>query len=319
LLVRLLVLGTLFSARARAQRGLSDEGALFLLLPMGARVVSTGQSVAMPQAGSEQLYWNPSAVARATKREFALHYGDFFVGPMVAGAAVLPMGRAGVVGASISILDYGSQETGDASGPTGSTSQQSYILGATYAATIGTRATLGVTFKNAHFVGTCSGLCPPIATFHVSTSAVDIGAQYRVVRDDDVVIGFAVRSLGLRFQVNDEPQSDPLPTRIQAGASVRLRVLERELPDAIVRVNADAIDRLLDPGSLAFRLGAEVEWREQLAARMGYVDGVGEGTGFGVGFGFMTGRMAIDLGHTLGGGSVGLARGSTFFSLRGRW
>jgi hypothetical protein len=272
--------------------------------------------VATPDPGTEQLFWNPAAVAHAARREFALHYGGFFVGPMVAGATVLPMGRAGVLGAGIAVLNYGTQETGDGDIPAGSISQQSYIFQATYAATFGSRASAGVTFKSTHFVGTCSGLCPPIATFSVSTSAVDLGMQVRA--SEALVVAATLRHAGLRFQVNDEPQSDPLPTRLQAGASYRLRMLEDDLPETVVRVNADVIARARAPHGTALRVGADVAWREQFSVRMGYVDGAGEGTGFSVGIGFVVSRAEIEIAHSLGGGA-GAPRGSSYFSLRGRW
>lgn len=308
------------SGTAFAQRGIAREGAIYLLLPLGARIVGSGQSVASPEPSTEQLFWNPGAVARASQRELAFHNGQFFVGPMSAIAGVFPFGRAGVVGATVAVLDYGTQEvTVPSSSLVGQISQQSYIFAATYAATLGSRVSLGVTLKNARFVGTCSGLCDDVAHFDVSTTAVDVGMQYRAASEDDIVLGAAIRHAGPRFQLYDEPQSDPLPTRVQAGASYRLRVLDDEMPGTILRLNADAIDRLLDPGAMAVRFGAELTWRGAVAVRASYVAGSGEGTGGGVGIGFVTRRITFDVAQTFGGATETAAIGSTFFSLRGRW
>jgi hypothetical protein len=301
-----------------AQTGVAQEGAIFLLLPLGAGQSTSGQSVADPVPSSEQLYWNPAGAARMKQREAAFHHGKYFVGPLNAAALILPFDRAGVLGLSVGILDYGTQETGDNSGQTGTLSQQSYVLSATYATPLGPRAAFGVTYKLAKFVGTCSGLCPPVAVFDVSSSAIDVGLQYRLTASGDWVVGAALRNAGLRLQVNDEAQADPLPTRIQGGLNYRVRWLEPRLDSAVVRVSVDAIDRALAPGDLALRFGGSVQWRERLIVRAGYVAGSGEGTGASVGFGVRTGKLILDLGRILGGG-VEASRGSTFFSLRSNW
>ena len=304
---------------AYAQRGIAREGAIFLLLPMGTRIVTSGQSVATPEPDTDQLFWNPSGIARAEHREFAFHTGRFFVGQMIAPAAVFPLGRAGVVGAAISALDFGTQETGDVNGTTGTESQQSYVLAATYAATLGPRLSAGVTYKDAITVGSCSGLCPALSSFQGSTSAIDIGVQMGALAHNDLVVAAALRHAGLRFQVNDEAQADPLPTRIQVGVGYRLRALEGQLPGSVLHVNTDVIDLALHPGSAAIRMGADATWRGQLSLRAGYVAGSGEGTGFAAGFGFTAGRLFGDIGRTLGGGTGGDGGGSWYFTLRGRW
>jgi len=251
-------------------------------------------------------------------REIAFHNGSYFVGPLNAVALVLPFDRAGVLGMSVGILDYGQQETGDASGQTGALSQQAYTLQATYATPIGPRTTFGVTYKLAKFVGSCSGLCPPVAAFDVSSSAVDVGVQVKLQSTGDLVVGATVRNAGLRLQVNDQAQADPLPTRIQVGASYRVRQIEDELDGAQIRVNVDAIDRLLSPGQWALRGGVSALYRERLAMRVGYVGGSGEGTGASVGFGVRVNRATIDLGRILGGG-IDTNRGTSFVSLRTTW
>lgn len=303
---------------AAAQRGIAREAALYMVLPLGARAVGSGQSVASPEPGNEQLHWNPAAVARASSREVAVNFGRFYIGPLTGVNLVLPFDRAGVVGASVSVLDYGSQETGDGVTQTGIASQHSYVLSASYATTLGARASIGFTFKSSHFVGSCSGLCPPLAQFHVSTSAVDVGGQINLGPSTDWVLGAAIRNAGLRLQVNDEAQADPLPTRIQVGLSYRVRAFEREVPNAQLRVSADVIDRIRSPRAHAPRLGVELGWKEQASVRAGYVVGSGEGTGFGAGFGLVAGKATFDISQTLGG-EGDASKHSTYLSVRYRW
>ncbi len=306
------------ASRSVAQRGVAREGAIFLLLPLGASSATAGQSVADPAASTDQLYWNPAGVAPVRTREIAFHHGSYFVGPLNAVALVLPFDRAGVLGMSVGILDYGQQETGDESGQTGVLSQQAYTLQATYATPVGSRTTFGVTYKLAKFVGNCSGLCPPVAAFDVSSSAMDVGVQVKLQASGDLVAGATIRNAGLRLQVNDQAQADPLPTRVQVGVSYRLRRLEEELDGAQVRVTVDAIDRLLAPGEWALRGGVAAVYRERLSMRVGYVGGSGEGTGASVGFGVRLGRATVDLGRILGGG-IDSNRGTSFVSLRTAW
>jgi hypothetical protein len=311
---------TLFAtSAAHAQTGISTEGAVFLLLPLGAKTVASGQSIARNDPGVEQLYWNPGGIAHATRAEFGFNYGKFFAGPLVSVGLVKPLGRAGVIGGAVAVLDFGSQQSTDLDGNiVGMTSQQAYILSATYAATFGSRVGVGITFKSARFVANCSGQCRELTEFHVSSSAIDAGVQARLLREDDLVLAAAIRHVGQDFQVNDAPQADPMPSRVQIGASYRLRMLEDDLQGAQVHVNFDLIDRLLDPGAVAPRFGVRVEWKEFVGVRAGYVGGSGEGTGVGVGVGFVAGNVGVDIAQSLARESS-VTGGTTYLSVRYRW
>jgi hypothetical protein len=309
---------TLLPAVSHAQRGISEEGAVFLLLPLGAKTVASGQSVATDEPGSGQLYLNPAGIARATSSEFGFHFGKFFVGPNVAVGIVKPLGRAGVVGATVSVLDFGSQENTDSTGTLGTTSQQAYVLGATYAATIGAHASIGLTFKTAQFVANCAGLCADLAKYHVSSTAIDAGVQLRFLRENDLVLAAAIRNVGQKFQVNDAPQADPMPSRVQIGVGYRIRAFDEELQGAQLHATFDLIDRLLDPGAVAPRFGITLDWKDLVGVRAGYVVGTGEGTGVGVGVGFTADHVGVDIAQTLSSQS-GVTDGTTYLSVRYRW
>ena len=75
-----LVVALATPAHAGAQGGLAEDGALFLLLPVGARAVGMGQAVVADQPGSEAVWWNAAALARADKREVAIHHSQSLVG-----------------------------------------------------------------------------------------------------------------------------------------------------------------------------------------------------------------------------------------------
>src|SRR5688500_16375073 len=67
----------LANARAAAQ-DFATEGALFLLLRVGARAVGIGQATAAAIEGSEAVWWNPAGLARQAKRELAIHHSEPF-------------------------------------------------------------------------------------------------------------------------------------------------------------------------------------------------------------------------------------------------
>src|SRR5690554_4620149 len=79
-----------WGAPARAQGDATDEGAAFLLRPVGARAVGLGQAVIARQDGSEAVWWNPAALGAMTRREITLHHSQDFFATSDALALILP-------------------------------------------------------------------------------------------------------------------------------------------------------------------------------------------------------------------------------------
>src|SRR5215208_1629973 len=126
--------------RAGAQGGLAEDGALFLLLPVGARAVGMGQAVVADRPGSEAVWWNPGALAHADKRELAIHHSQSVVGTGDALTLVIPSSLLGVFAISANILDYGDQPVTDPQqNEVGNIVPQSFVYAATYATTVGDR------------------------------------------------------------------------------------------------------------------------------------------------------------------------------------
>ena len=175
------VLGAALAPKvARAQAGPAEDGALFLLLPVGARSVGMGQAVVAEQGGSEAVWWNPAGLARAEKREAAIHHSQSVIGTGDAVSFVVPSSVLGVAALSVNILNYGAQEVTDQiSGvEIGSILPRSFVYAATYATTIGEHVNAGITYKVLQFRVDCSGACPPSSAFAATTSALDFGAQF---------------------------------------------------------------------------------------------------------------------------------------------
>ena len=316
-------MGMALTGVARAQTGLAQEGALFLLLPVGARSVGLGQAVVADRSGSESVWWNPAAIGAATRREAAIHHSQSVAGNGDAVTIVVPSSLLGVLALSVNIFDYGEQELstdpsnpGDGGG--GTIIPRSFVYAATYATSLGSYVTAGLTYKLVQFRIDCTGPCPDNVTFSATTSALDLGAQFMIRRSVPLIIGVAARNVvGLKLQVNDSPQSDPIPRRLQVGVQYRLAVPPRLAPETAVRFAFDVVDhvRLGDP---APRFGADIAFRERFHFRAGYAfeASKAESGGPSIGVGLSTGNLVFDVARILSGLSADAGKAPTHLSLR---
>jgi len=304
---------------ARAQTGAGEDGALFLLLPVGARAVGVGQAIVADRPGSEAVWWNAAAIAHADDREVAIHHSQSIIGTGDAITLVVPSSLLGVLGLSVNILNYGDLAVTDVAGnEVGTILPRSFVYAGTYATSIGSHLGAGITYKVLQFRLDCSGLCPAGASFSATTSALDGGVQYDLAPRLPVAFGAAVRNLGPRLQVNDSPQSDPLPARLQVGVLYRIRGVERYARDTEVHVSGDLIDQLhVDQPST--HVGADVVWQKRVHVRAGYVfrlDDADEGGGPAVGFGLVAGSLVFDIAREFQGLSADAGEAPTYLSLR---
>jgi hypothetical protein len=307
---------------ARAQTGLAQEGALFLLLPVGARSVGMGQAVVADRPGSESVWWNPSAIGASTRREAAIHHSQSVAGTGDAVTIVVPSSLLGVLALSVNIFDYGEQEsnpspTDPGTGGTGTIIPRSFVYAATYATSLGSYVTAGLTYKLIQFRIDCTGPCPDIA-FSATTSALDLGAQFMVKRSGPLIIGIAARNLvGIKLQVNDSPQSDPIPRRLQIGAQYRIDVPPTLAPETVVRVAFDLSDGI-HVGNPAPRVGADVAFRDRFHVRAGYAveASQSEAGGPSLGLGLTTGNLVFDVARIMTGLSADAGKAPTYLSLR---
>lgn len=290
------------------------EGGLFLLSPIGARAVGMGQAVVAAPPTSEAVWWNPASIARAEKREAAIHHSQTIVATADAISLVVPWSLVGVVAASTNIVDYGEIEQTDAFGTIGVIRPRNYVFAATYATSLGDRASAGITYKIVQFRIHCSGSCG-LPSSSASTSALDFGAQYDFSGIAPVQVGMAVRNVGLRLQAKDAEQADPLPTRLQAGATYRIVPFEAHVPRGEMRVAGVVVGELPLRAPSA-RLGAELALDRKFFFRGGYVFDDSEGAGPSIGLGLSTQSLFLDLAYMFEGFSADAGRAPTFVSLR---
>ena len=300
-----------------AAQGSAPEGALYLLMPTGARAVALGNAVVADTPGSEAVWWNPAGLANQDKREVAVHHSQTVFATGDALSVVIPSSLLGVIAASVNILKLDESEaTGRNGEPLGTLVTRSLVYAATYSTPIGDRVTAGLSYKLIRFQVDCSGLCTDIEEFRATTSALDVGAQFVPSATSPIAVGVAVRNVGIDLQVENPEQADPLPTRLQVGASYRLPVPQQYAEDAEVHLAADLTDQLRfeRPGT---HVGIEVAWQKRVSFRAGYAAQTGSRlNGPAIGFGFVTGGLAIDFARVFDEISTGASQPPTYLSLR---
>lgn len=309
----LIVLGA--TRVAAAQSGIVVEGAPDLILPTGARTLGMGQAAAATVSGAEALWWNPAAVARGP-REISGGFVSNVLLPAtdVSVAFVYPIPKVMTVALSIRYLNNGQQPAVDTGGQTtGSFFPTSSTIAATFAAPFGDRLNIGLNVKLLQVGFSCTGTCDlPGGT--PLTGALDFGAQYAFTKDSLFAAGIAVRNVGLPLQVNDSPQADPLPGRVDAGLAFTPRLTQ--YPGVHFTVAGDVVTRLNGEGGPGFRLGGEVSWLNQYFARAGYVAEGPNGSGPSFGVGITRGRWRVDFAQFVAAGEGAPGTKPTYFSLR---
>ena len=314
--VRLAVAASLISPIAASAQGASSDGALFLLLPIGAQTVGMGQATVAERLGSESIWSNPAALARQEKREAAIHHSETIAARGDVVTLVIPRKHVGAFAVSANVLDFGDQQITDPGGtPVGLVLPRNILFSGTFGAAIGKQLSAGVTYKRLQYRVDCSGQCANVSTFSATASAVDFGLQWDIPGDSTMRLGAAVRNVGTKLQVNDREQADPLPTRVELGLSYNLAFIAKYVSDIQVRAAADVIatETADDPSG---RLGVDLTYEKTVHLRGGYIANDADGAKAAVGFGLGTGRLLFDIARTFGGLSEDAGKTPTYISLR---
>lgn len=302
-----------------AQGGLADQAALFLLLPVSARAVGMGQAMVASGGSGDGVWWNPAGIASVRRGDAALHHSQSVIGTSEALTVTAASALLGVAAISANVLDFGGDipSVDNQGNVVGKILPRNIALIGTYATTIGRRVRAGVSYKLVQFRFDCEGLCPSLPTSQASTSALDFGLQLDLPTPIPVTLGAAVRNVGVRLQINDSPQSDPLPTRLQIGAMAKYAVPTRYADDAELRISIDVVDQLPVAKPLP-RLGGEFVWEKRAFLRAGYVFSAGpsESGGPTLGLGFVARRLVIDFARVFAGLSADAGQAPTYLSLR---
>lgn len=272
-----------------------SEGALFLLLPVGARAVSLGRVVTAlesPEAG----FWNPAGLAGVEQDQVVLFRGDHVAGTATAFSGVWANPESGTLGASYFLLDAGELDQRDENGNfTGTITIRNHLAVVSGATRLFEKVNAGLSFKLVQFRLSCRGICPDAGTV-ATTWAVDAGIQTRVT--ERLRLGAMVAHVGPSLQVRNAAQADPLPARARVAAAYDVvgAVTDHEALSGWLGVEIQ--DRLRDPGSLSVYFGSEVTagQTDAISLRAGYVVselGQEEGTRVGLGLRFERFELSI--------------------------
>jgi hypothetical protein len=315
-------LAALFVSAKGAHAQASNNGALDLLVPIGARATAMGTAFAAEE-GSESVWWNPAGIARQPRAEFALDHLESFILKGDAISIIAPVKGLGAIGLTARLFNYCTECQGAdmAGNPTGTLYFRSDVLGATFATTFGPKLTAGVAYRLYQFRSDCSGFCEGTAIGTSTTSAVDVGAQFRPFADKPLRFGVALTNFGLSLQIKDKPQADALPTRVHLGISYD-PTFAGLAPEVKLRTTAEVVSSP-SLGSPELRVGGQMGYlagSSLLVIRGGYVlqqsNGGESSTGPSLGLGLASGRVQLDLARIFESFSSGLGKPPTYISIR---
>ena len=308
------------SAADQSASDLTNAGALFLLLPVGAQGVGMGQAGVTLQGRGEAVFWNTAGLATLPATEFALNSATFVAGPMTAVTMFLPRHGIGTFGVGVVLLDLGQETSGPDSLSTIATiSPRNLEYLASFATSVTGAVTVGITYKLVAFDINCQGNCAGLPNGSTAlTHAFDIGTQVSVGSGGALRFGAAAKNIGFKLQVNNAAQADPLPARLTLGATYRIDFRPAEpgggttlsVPDSgkvdfaqalnrvDVRIAAD-VDRPWDNSAPPqMRIGIDLGYHETIRLRSGYAFARQGLSGPTVGMGVHTGSLGLDFART---------------------
>jgi len=271
-LLLLLIALTAITSGVAAQDDGGDraEGALFLLLPVGAQGVSLGRAMTWVE-GPEGAFWNPAGLAAVSRSQGVVFRGDHVVGTATALTALWANPGAGTLGASYFLLDAGDIDQTDEFGNfTGTITIRNHLGVVSAATNVLDNVAVGLNFKVIRFQLACRGICADNGTT-ATTYAIDVGVQS--MPTESLRLGAMIAHLGPSLQVLNADQADPLPTRLRVAAAYNLvsALTDREEVQGWVAVEVE--DRARELGSTSIYLGTELTAGavDALSLRAGYV------------------------------------------------
>ena len=234
------------------------EGALFLLLPVGAEGVSLGRAMTAVTS-PEAAFWNPAGLASLSQSEFLVMRGDPLAGVSTAISWLMVRQPLGILGLSYHLLDGGEQNlVDDRQNVRGTISIRSQVGIVSVATPLARWLDVGLNMKVVRFDLSCRGQCDD-AGVQSSGWSGDVGFQLQPLAGVPLRLGAMVAHFGPRFQVISAAQADPLPTRVRLSAAYE--VLRHFDPPANLAlwIRVEVEDRWRRPGeSRSFYVGTEL-------------------------------------------------------------
>ncbi len=257
-IVLALVPATKAPGQALAPEASSSEGALFLLLPVGAAGVSLGRAMTTVTS-AEAAFWNPAGLASLTQSEFLVMRGDPPAGKSTALSWLISRQPFGVLGFSYHLLDAGEQDlVDDQQNVRGSFSIRHHVGIVSAATSLASWLDIGVNMKIVRFNLNCRGQCDDTGV-QASGWAGDVGFQSQPFTNLPLRFGAMLAHFGPKFQVVNAAQADPLPTRIRLSAAYDVMSHIPTPADLSLWIRVEVEDRLRFRGeSDSFYIAAEL-------------------------------------------------------------
>ena len=288
---------TMESAAIATQRAATNEGALFLILPVGAQAIAMGRAMtALPS--QESAFWNPAGLATVEDRRFFFYRGDQLAGTATAFSFLVGRPSVGTLGVSYQELNVGDQQlTGFTGEVLGSISVRGYQGVISFATELADRVSVGTNFKMVQFRIACRGQCLDQGVT-ATTYAVDAGIQATFSDAVPLRLGVMIAHLGPDLQVVNAEQADPLPARARLAVMYDILDHFENRSTLDLRLTVEMEERWRDLGSPSVYVGTEVATTgtEVLSVRAGYAygsDGEAGGPALGLGLRFNRFDLAI--------------------------
>lgn len=284
----------------------STEGALTLLLPIGARGIGLGRAVTA-SSGPESVFWNPAGLARLEQGGFFVYRGTHLAGEATGFSLVLARQPLGALGLSYQLLDLGDQDLRDGEGNVlGSVSFRDHLAVVSFGLQVLPGLDTGVNFKVFQSRITCRGQCTD-AGVTGTTYALDAGIQAQPSETIPLRIGVLLAHVGPNLQLINVEQADPLPTRLRAAVSYEALRHFTDTPGVELWINLELEDRWRNLGSPILYLGGELVAGEGdlFFVRAGYgQQQSGQSAGASVGLGLRYEQFDLGLAKRLSGSSL---------------
>lgn len=276
----------------------AQAGFRFLENPVSAEAIGRGGVGVTMMRNASALFWNPAGIAWLESGvDVGFHYTVGFADIDQMSAAVASnLGSIGVVGLSITRMDYGTfyltRRANNEQGydETGEFTPQALAVGLAYGRAMSDRFTFGVQAKLVHQDlgdawiapfedGVASD--PTLKSYSMTVPAVDVGASYDF-QAYGLTFGAAFQNVS--YEVRYEEEQFPLPFNVRFSMTVEpITFMRSETPYHNVTLGAETW-KGRDFGS-KMQFGAEYSFMDQFFVRAGYMGGYSErGMTLGAGF-----------------------------------
>lgn len=254
----------------RGRGGSANEGATFLLVPVGARAVGMGGAVTGLRGIGELVLWNPAGVAGLEDRRLLFNHSEAVFDTRSDVLALLwPTESLGTLAVTYYLVDFGDLASTDSDGMVQgniNVRNQEFLL--SYAAALVGDLEVGINYKLIQLIFRCDGQCADQQSFTRTTHAVDLGLILGSVAGLPLSVGGSIRHLG--FPLQGAVEEDPLPTRVRVG--VAYRPLSSFSSDSTfgLAVALDVEDQWRDLGDPDVMVGSELGVAQSFFLRAGY-------------------------------------------------